>query len=270
MDAETIRRAERAPYFMQLNTYFSELIDVPEARFACTDRFRDTWYNQAYDVVCPEAAIPQVIDRIRTVLEQRDRFPCVYLSPATQPAAAFASRLEADGFVLFERESWMFCSPDDGGRTGRDLPGLQIERVTSARGFERFSEVYREAFPGPEVERYIEALWDSVRHAGALVESCLFLACLGGRPVGILSLYCLGKYAGVYDVATAVTFRRRGIARALLDHACRYAGRLGSEQVFLQTVSGEEGEEAFLKAGFRTRFVRPGYVTEEGASLSHG
>ncbi len=270
MDATTVRRTERAHYLMQLSVYFSELSDVPGVRFASTHRFADTWYNQAYDVVCADHETGDVVHTIRRYLEARNRLPCVYLTPAVQPAS-FADRLADHGFVEFEREAWMFANPAGNIAPATAAAELTVEQVSSDTTLAAFTRVYRNAFPGPEVEQYVRAVADGRRQGSPLVDTSLFLACCRGEPAGILSLYCLGRYAGIYDVATAEQFRRQGIARALLRHAALHARRQGCDCVFLQTVAGEAGERAFARAGYETCYIRRGFVPRNAAAaLSHG
>lgn len=270
MDVATVRQTERAHYLMQLGSYFSELADRPGVRFATTHKFADTWYNQAYDVACTEDEAAGVILTVTEYLQKRHRLPCIYLTPAVTPPS-FAKILEESGFGEFEREAWMFYDFAENTRPSDGPKSLSIRPVSSREDLEAFAYVYRDGFPGPEVEDYIAAAIDGFRRQSPLVDIFFCLAYCEGEPAGIISRYRLGKYAGVYDVATVEKFRTRGVARALTRHVGRQAKDLGCECVFLQTVVGDVGEKAFAKLGYETRYVRHGYTTKEAiATLDHG
>ena len=267
---QLVRQTERAHYVMQLSVYFSELADLPGVRFACTHRFADTWYNQAYDVVCTEGDAAGLIGTIHDYLRSRDRLPCVYLSPAVEPAS-FAGLLEGAGFGEFETEAWMFYDFTETDAPGLIPDAIDVRQVSTDADLEAFAHVYRDGFPGPEVEMYIGAAVDGFRHQSPLVDTFLYLASWEGEPAGIVSLYRLGAFAGVYDVATVGSWRRRGIARALLRRAGMQARDMGCDYLFLQTVAGEVGEKAFARLGYSTRYVRRGYTTKDAiAGLRHG
>ena len=105
MDKQLIRECERAHYFMQLSSYFSELTDLPFVSFAYTKYVTDTWYNQAYNINYTaldftQAKFEEILKTCESFLSERNREACFYLTPATLPSN-FGQLLEKQGYGIF-------------------------------------------------------------------------------------------------------------------------------------------------------------------------
>jgi len=269
INISTIRESERVHYIMQLSSYFSELTDLPGVRFSYTYRFTDIWYNQAYDIEWTSD-----IKSLKTVVEEylakRDRLPCIYTSPATEPEN-IGKLLEDLGYGMFEEEAWMFYNFDENKKAYTIPDDISITEVKTEQDLEIFAEVYRKGLPGPEVEDYVEACLEGFKYKPPLVNIWYFIAKYQGAPAGMISLLTLGKYAGIYAVATIEEFQKKGIVRALNWVACALAEKVGCKYAFLQTVKGEDSELVFEKLGYETLFIREGYTTKQViADLEHG
>ena len=267
---EEIRATERAHYVMQLSSYFTELTDEAGVRFAYTSRLNDIWYNQAYDIDSTESEFDILMNRIGKYFQGRDRTACLYLSPATNPANC-AELLDNYDYAQFEIEAWMFYDLGEARSDYVQSKSITISEVTWERDFEIFADIYRRGLPGPEVEKYIDATRDGQRYKPPLVDIRYFVGKYDGEPAGMISLLQIGRYAGVYAVATVEEFKRKGLARALNSHVCRLAITQGAESIFLQTVSGEDAEAVFQRLGYSTLYVREGYTTSSAVKgLQHG
>lgn len=270
LSREEIRASERAHYIMQLASYFTELTDEAGVRFAYTNRLSDIWYNQAYDIDCNEDEFSSLMTRIETYFQRRERTPCIYLSPATTPPNA-SDLLGNRDYAQFESEAWMFY---DLGQLKSDYvqpASISISEVTWERDFEMFADIYRRGLPGPEVEKYIDATREGQRYKPSLVDIRYFVGKYEGEPAGMISLLQIGRYAGVYAVATVEEFKKKGLARALNMHVCREAAANGADTIFLQTVSGEHAETVFQRLGYSTLYLRDGYTTRSAVEgLQHG
>ena len=87
-----------------------------------------------------------------------------------------------------------------------------------------------------------------------------FVAESGGRIVGYVCLMSLFEEAQILDIAVSPDQRGRGIARALLEHACAVARERHAEVVSLDVrVSAAAAIGLYQRSGFRRVGIRPGY-----------
>lgn len=265
-----IRQCERAHYLMQLASYFSELTDMPGVRFAYTDKLKDIWYNQAYDITVSDKDVDKLVKIIENYLASRDRLPCIYLSPATRPNK-LSKLLEAYEYGQFESEAWMFYNYEENAKPYKKPSQITIQEIKNDKDLDVFSDVYRLGLPGPEVEHYVQAVVDGYKYPPALVDISYFVAHYNDKPAGMISLLKIGEFVGVYAVATIEEYQGKGIGKSLIRHVGELSERAGCKYVFLQTVVGETGEAVFQKLGYETLFVRDGYTTKSViAQLQHG
>ncbi|MEJ7603054.1 MAG: GNAT family N-acetyltransferase [Kofleriaceae bacterium] len=87
----------------------------------------------------------------------------------------------------------------------------------------------------------------------SLVERGLarFWGAFDGALVGSLGIVPLGKLARYQDVQVASTYRKRGIASALLAVAARHARETGAEQMVIVAEPGSDAARVYERAGFR-------------------
>ena len=87
----------------------------------------------------------------------------------------------------------------------------------------------------------------------------------GGQLVGYLCLWEIGHEIHVTNVAVHPSFRRRGVARALLSHVLDGARRNGIELVFLEVrPTNTEAVSLYESFGFRVIGRRKGYYFDTG------
>ena len=96
----------------------------------------------------------------------------------------------------------------------------------------------------------------------------LFVREIAGKPQSALVCVQDGLLAGLFEVATALEFRRKGNARALLLAALKWAAAKGAQKAWLQVEEANTAAlELYSKLGF-TPFYRYHYrVAPEGALL---
>ena len=96
----------------------------------------------------------------------------------------------------------------------------------------------------------------------------LFVRESAGKPQSTLVCVQDGQLAGLFEVATALEFRRKGNARALLLAALKWAAAKGAQKAWLQVEEANTAAlELYSKLGF-TPFYRYHYrVAPEGALL---
>jgi ribosomal-protein-alanine N-acetyltransferase len=93
--------------------------------------------------------------------------------------------------------------------------------------------------------------------------SSIDLLWLGDQLAGF---HCYWQFSGelhILNLVTAPSCRRRGVARSLMCHALRGAGRSGLERAFLEVRSGNAPAVAlYLSLGFVETGTRRGYYAD--------
>lgn len=85
-----------------------------------------------------------------------------------------------------------------------------------------------------------------------------YLAEWDGEPAGCAQLFRGAGVAGIYAVGTLPTFRRRGIASALVGHLVR-EGMAHGDYVCLQVIAGSPAERVYARLGFQRLFSQECY-----------
>jgi ribosomal protein S18 acetylase RimI-like enzyme len=115
--------------------------------------------------------------------------------------------------------------------------------------------------PDENVTRFYQDVAPAILAQGAPLR--LFLGYLDNEPVGTAELaFSHDGVAGLYNVATLRSHRRRGVGRALTQAAMRAAKQARMSAMQLQ--SSEEGYGLYQEAGFRT----DGFWTEFRPAVS--
>lgn len=176
-----------------------------------------------------------------------------WVGPASRPTD-ISDRLSAAGFTRSGSENVMRA--DLHGFSSSDASVVDILRVST---------------PGQLVDyaRVLAALWDppaeTVREfyrlttKAALADDCAaryFVGYLAGNPVAAGEVFFGGGVAGIYNIATQVEFRRRGLGGAMTTAALNVAMDEGYPTTVLQ--ASPEGEPVYRRLGFQIL----GQVTE--------
>jgi [ribosomal protein S18]-alanine N-acetyltransferase len=87
-----------------------------------------------------------------------------------------------------------------------------------------------------------------------------FVAELGGRVVGFVCLLSLFEEAQILDIAVAPEQRGRGIASALMEHACEVAREMHAEVLTLEVRASSDAAIAlYRRSGFKRVGIRTNY-----------
>jgi ribosomal protein S18 acetylase RimI-like enzyme len=82
------------------------------------------------------------------------------------------------------------------------------------------------------------------------------LAEIDGRTVGVAALLRTGdRITGLYSVATAPEFRRRGVATALTIRCIESFQKSGDEVLTLQVQKGSDAQRLYGRLGFETAYT---------------
>ena len=83
-----------------------------------------------------------------------------------------------------------------------------------------------------------------------------YVAWLDDRPAGSIELFLGSACAGVHGMSVLERYQRRGVASALIEHACNDLRGLGAKSLGLLATT--EGQQLYLRRGFR-EVARFGY-----------
>jgi len=181
----------------------------------------------------------------------------VYFSRTRRPPD-LRNQLEGAGFRAVDEEAWMLYE-------GRGVPeqkaasDLHVRAVNGAE-IDTFVRVFRHATGLPAT--YAQALLDSYRRPTLKRRITHYLCFLDEEPVGVATVVSSGRFAGIYNVAT-VGDRRTSVVKSLILEAVSHSSRDDHGILFLQADLEGETEKLFRSVGFRTLFVRSGYVLAE-------
>jgi ribosomal-protein-alanine N-acetyltransferase len=91
------------------------------------------------------------------------------------------------------------------------------------------------------------------------------LAELENRTVGYILFWLLPDAIDIHNIAVHLQYRRRGIARALLDEVIREARRQTFARVMLEVRrSNLPAQALYRRLGFTTTGIRKGYYSDDG------
>jgi ribosomal protein S18 acetylase RimI-like enzyme len=163
-------------------------------------------------------------------------------SPADLPA-----RLEAAGWKHTESMPWMGRGLDVALPVGPDVPGLEVRRVVTDEDQAAWFVAMRDGFgiPAP--------IMDALARVGSAMGTggpwLRFVALLHGRPVGSAGVHLTGDVAGLYNVTTLPSLRRRGVGTAATLAALGQMRDHGARIAVLGTT--EMGRSIYERLGFR-------------------
>jgi ribosomal-protein-alanine N-acetyltransferase len=88
---------------------------------------------------------------------------------------------------------------------------------------------------------------------------------IDGRIVGYVLFWLLPGAIDIHNIAVHVDYRRRGIARSLLDKVASEARRQSALRVMLEVRrSNLPAQKLYVSAGFITTGIRKGYYSDDG------
>ena len=142
----------------------------------------------------------------------------------------------------------------------RRVPGAEAPRDVSVR------PVHGDADMAAAVDLVLEGFgfpreWKDVMLSSFTdeaedVSGQTMLAEIDGRTVGVAALLRTGdRIAGLYSVATAPEFRRRGVATALTIRCIESFQKSGDEVLTLQVQKGSDAQRLYARLGFQTAYT---------------
>ncbi|SMB97422.1 GNAT family N-acetyltransferase [Deinococcus hopiensis] len=200
-------------------------------------------------ITCACLSASQASTRIKKAIQMFGNRPFSWwVGPQDQPAG-LPELLVAEGLVHAEDETAMATDLTESTQVSSEPTTLHIRRVVNEEDLFGYAQVIAANWtpPDPEVKRfYGNAVNEVLRPASPVV---LLIGCLEDQVVATAEL-CLSTdgTAGLYNVATRVEFRGRGIGSALTRRALRVAKAQGMHHVELQ--ASKDGLSIYRRLGF--------------------
>jgi GNAT superfamily N-acetyltransferase len=175
--------------------------------------------------------------------------PMSWLVSPSSAATDLATRLEAQGMTFDSEAPGMAIDLHEAALDVAEPDGVTIHDVSDGDNLARWIETMVAGSELPDMLR--DLLLDLyARHGFRRQEDVrYFLAMEGERPVATALLFLSASAAGVYNVATLLGARKRGIGMKITATALRAARDLGHRLGVLQ--SSEMGYSIYWRLGFR-------------------
>lgn len=225
--------------------------------------FKETAQNNLYawgmDYVCGNGVMEKDNDRIPT--EEEIDQTIKYFSAKNLPFMWWTSAkvLETKGFQFGGILTGIALDISQGIPPGpKTTSDLKIEIVKSESELQSFTALAANAFAmNPKATEQWLILNDSVMKKGEQVH---FIAYLNNVPVGTTTLSVSSSSAGIWNLATALEYRKHGIGSALVHAALVEAKKRQYEQVMAILMPKGLAWGLFTKLGFKAVCEFPFYV----------
>jgi ribosomal protein S18 acetylase RimI-like enzyme len=221
----------------------AQVVETPELLLVDSGFATDT-----FNVVCRAQLAPETLEsRIAeaiTFFRQRGRPFSWWVSPSDQPEG-LGQALSQAGLVAAEQELAMAASLAELPPVETAPQGLRIQQVTQLGQVSDFARVI--AATGYDLAYYEAAAPYLIQPDSPFR---LYIGYLEGRPVASAELCLAGGVAGLYNISTLETERRKGIGTALTVYPLLEARAEGVQAAILQ--ASAEGQRLYVRVGFRS------------------
>lgn len=226
--------------------------DLGPALCFSNTRLRDHFFNFVTRIrtnsIEAERLIPHILDfyRDRTVPFR------IFVSPTTRPAN-LAIYLEQYGCVPLGERSVMVYQGT--GRHPEQNPRIHIELISKSQ-LDIWTKVACQTWMKPIFPSDFRDIAFGAFQAGMERQNLhAYFAYADDTPAGTAILNVVNQVGGIHAVTTLPTYRGRGVGTALVLWLIEEAKRLGLPHLCLQTGTNDQGEQLYMRLGFRRVFT---------------
>lgn len=241
---------------IQTGTYIDR-VEVLEngLKYATSRLINDHYWNYAYNFDCSIEEVPSRINAIKKHADSLKKSAAIYFTPDSRPIDI------KDLLPYKEMEAEIWMEYDVTKKTTNKNSDLNIEKISGSKPNDIFIDIFMDAYgsgsqddPGYQglPPEYIESLKNCTPNENVSVGH--FIGWSNGKPIAISSIYCFQEYAGLYNVGTIHSGRRKGYGQDISISAIEYALNKNCTKIFLQTQSGSEVENMYSQLGFKSIF----------------
>lgn len=208
--------------------------------------------SDIFNVVCRARLSPSSLDRrieeVADTFRRLERPFTWWVGPNDRPRE-LGRELVGRGFIETGSEPAMAAGLDRLETVDLSPAGLRIARVDSSGQVSEFGRILSSLAVPPD--RSVGLFYDEAAPSLLAADSplWLYLGYLDGEPVASAELTVGGGIVGLYNVATAVQHRGKGIGSAMTLGPLLDAREAGFETAILQ--ASEDGYRIYQRLGFR-------------------
>ena len=206
----------------------------------------EAWRNSGIMLRLSPSSAARRIDTLIKRYQRHRRGMVLWVSPLATPAT-IVDLLAARRMRCRKYFPAMVRNLADPVSPIRPPNGLTVRRVLDCDEFRRTPH----PTIGPLTTALRRAAFERLR---ALVSESSgrtrnYVAWLGDTPVGAIEVFVGSECAGIHGLSVPERYQRRGIASALIEHACQDVTEHGTRRIGV--LASSEGQRLYVNRGFR-------------------
>ncbi len=220
----------------------------------CRSLYKTPWMNL---ILQADGDHPDLEKQVRATISEYENAPMLWrVGPASANSEALGLVLEKSGLIFSCIEPALRLSLDKFKESGA-LERLRIEEMSTAKHVEDFLIPFCEGFSVPtDVADHFRILGRD-RVIGSKNQKW-FVGYFDGQVAASATWFANSGVNMIYNICTVETFRRRGIARRMVDHVVKSSLAHFQQPVCL--FSSEAGLSLYESIGFELIFYRTDYA----------
>ncbi len=245
---------------VQKGMYFDNSIDYKNTKIFFSENIDDFFWNY---IVLDKDEFYSVksINEIENQFKKINRSCCLYIITDLHCTTSLNTIEDLNYYSLINEESWLIYSKKELLKVKN-----KVVIVNDEKSKNDFLNVFIEAYGGPITSNspygelaqgYVAALSRTLNNTEKFVH---FVVYDKEKPVSIASLCIDGEYAGIYNVGTKPSHRKKGYGADATFSCINYMIKRGYKLIFLQTEKDSNVEIWYQNLGFLKTFIGKMYA----------